>query len=87
MPSKKDINDAWEEAKTIRNKNPETWRKDPYGNVIRKGSYGTQGDYGWELDHSKPKSKGGSDSDRNIQPVHWEENRIKSNKYPYKKKQ
>jgi len=87
MPSKKNINDAWEEAKTIRGKNPETWRKDPYGNVIRKGSYGTQGNYGWELDHSKPKSKGGSDSDRNIQPVHWDENRKKAEKYPYKKKQ
>lgn len=86
MASKKRINDTWGEAKPIRGKNPDTWRKDKFGNKIRRGSYGTQGEYGWELDHSKPKSKGGTNSDRNIQPLYWEENRKKSNKYPYKKK-
>ncbi|MBN1761839.1 MAG: HNH endonuclease [Methanomicrobia archaeon] len=85
MPSKKDVNDAWEEGKPIRGKNQNIWRKDPYGNVIRRGSYGTKGEYGWELDHRKPKSTGGTDSDRNIQPAHWKENREKSDKYPYKK--
>lgn len=59
---------------------------DPYGNVIRKSSYGTHGQYGWELDHNKPKSRGGKNADRNIQPIHWEENLKKSDKYPYKKK-
>jgi 5-methylcytosine-specific restriction endonuclease McrA len=86
MASKKQIEDSWGEAKPIRGKSPDAWRRDPYGNVIRKGSYGTRGEYGWELDHSKPKSRGGSNADRNIQPVHWEENRKKSNQYPYKKK-
>jgi 5-methylcytosine-specific restriction endonuclease McrA len=86
MTSKKDIEDAWKEGKTIQGKNPETWRKDKYGNVIRKGSYGTQGDYGWELDHKKPESKGGKSTDKNIQPLHWKKNREKSDKYPYKKK-
>ncbi len=47
---KKDIDNAWEKAKPIRSQNPDVYRKDDYGNKIRKASYGTQGDYGWELD-------------------------------------
>ncbi len=86
MASKKDIDAAWGKGKPIRGKNSDTWRKDEHGNKIRKGSYGTQGEYGWELDHKNPKAKGGSDSNRNIQPLHWEENRKKSDQYPYKKK-
>lgn len=77
---------AWEKAKTVRGKNPDTWRRDSKGNVIRQGSYGTKGEYGWEVDHKKPKSKGGSDSTRNLQALHHEANRKKSDKYPPKKR-
>ena len=79
--SRKD--DAWEKAKEIRGKNPETWRKDAYGNVIKYGSYGTNGKYGWELDHKNPRSHGGTNDTRNIQALQWEENRSKGSKYPY----
>jgi len=82
MASKRDIDKAWEKGTPVRGKNPDVWWKDPYGNLIRKPSYGTQGEYGWELDHRKPRSRGGSDSRRNIQPVHWQENRKKSDQYP-----
>ena len=85
MASKKNIENAWDKAKTIRGQNDEVWRKDPYENKIRKGSYGTHGDFGWELDHKNPVAKGGSDKQQNIQPIHWEENLKKSDKYPYKK--
>lgn len=80
MPTKKDIDNNWEKAKTIRGKNPDTWRRDAKGNKIRRGSYGTHGKYGWEIDHIKPKAKGGSNSDRNLQALHWEENLKKSDK-------
>ena len=86
MASKKNIEAAWEKARPIRGKNPDVWRKDPAGSTIRKPSYGTQGEYGWELDHIKPKAKGGSDSGKNIQPLHWEENREKGDKYPRRKR-
>lgn len=86
MASNKDIEKVWEKAKPIRGKNPDVWRRDPHGNKVRKGSYGTHGEYGWELDHSHPQSKGGSDKAQNIQPLYWKENREKSDKYPYKKK-
>jgi len=49
MPSKREIEKVWDNANTIRGKNPDTWRRDEEGNKLRKGSYGTQGDYGWEV--------------------------------------
>jgi 5-methylcytosine-specific restriction endonuclease McrA len=78
MPSKKQIQDSWEEAKSVRGRNPENWRKDIKGRRIRKGSYGTLGKFGWEVDHKFPKSKGGSNRDKNLQPLHWKSNRKKS---------
>jgi 5-methylcytosine-specific restriction endonuclease McrA len=86
MSSEEQIHNVWEKAKPIRGKNPDVWRHDPYGNVIRKPSFGTEGKYGWEIDHKKPKEKGGTDDPRNLQPLHWEENRKKGDQHPYKKK-
>lgn len=86
MASKNDIDKAWDKAKSVPGKNPDVWRKDNHNNLIRKQSYGTKGEYGWELDHKNPTSKGGSDKPQNIQPLHWKENREKSDSYPYKKK-
>lgn len=81
MASKRQINHAWENAKTIKNKNPDSWRRDSAGNIIRRGSYGTQGKFGWEIDHKNPISKGGTDHLRNIQALHWKQNRLKGDKY------
>ena len=81
MPSQKLIDEVWEKGKEIRGKDPDAWRRDVEGNKIRKAPHGTEGEYGWEIDHKKPKEKGGSDELRNLQPLHWEENRKKSDKY------
>ena len=80
MASKKHIEDVWEKAKPIRGRNPDTWRRDAAGNKLRKGSYGTLGEYGWEVDHKNPKSKGGTDNPRNLRALHWEANRKKGDK-------
>lgn len=80
MVTKKEIEQVWEKAKTIRGQNPEAWRRDSKGNKIRRGSYGTQGEYGWEVDHKYPTSKGGSDTPRNKQALQWKANRKKSDK-------
>lgn len=61
-------------------KNPDVWRRDDKSQVIRNGSYGMQGEYGWEIDHKNPVSKGGTDNTRNLRPLHWEKNRKKGNK-------
>ena len=71
---------VWEKGATIRGKNPNEFRRDSDGNVIRKASYGTQGEYGWEVDHIKPTSKGGHDGLTNLQPLHVVANRKKSDK-------
>lgn len=78
MPSKKDR--AWDRASKVCGKDPDTWRRDAIGNLIRRGSYGTTGEYGWEIDHKNPKAKGGSDHGRNLRALHWASNRRKSDK-------
>ena len=78
MTSKKDK--VWEKAKTIRGENPAQYRQDPYRKRIRYASYGTQGQMGWEIDHIKPKSRGGSDNIRNLQALHWKANREKADR-------
>ena len=80
MFSKKVIEEVWDKATPIRGKDEDVWRRDSEGNKIRWGSYGTQGEFGWEIDHKNPVAKGGTDSLRNLQPLHWEENREKSDK-------
>lgn len=48
------------------------------GSEIDKSAYGDENsDYGWEIDHVIPLSRGGSSSLRNLQPLHWENNRDK----------
>ena len=86
MASQEEIDKVWEKGKPIKGKNPNTHRKDAYGNEIYKPSYGKNSPKGWEIDHKKPKDKGGSDSIRNKQPLQSSENKRKSNKYPYKNK-
>ena len=80
MPTKKQIEHSWEKASTVRRKDPDTWRKDDKRNQIRRGSYGTERAYGWEVDHKNPISKGGTDSLRNLQALHWKANRQKGAK-------
>lgn len=80
MTNKKKIDEIWDKGHIVRGRNPEVFRKDDEGNLIRKASYGTQGKYGWEIDHKNPVSRGGSDNLRNLRPLHWKENREKSDK-------
>lgn len=80
----KQLRQIWEKGNTVRGRDPDVWRNDAEGNRMRRGSYGTQGKYGWEVDHKYPQSKGGSDNLKNLRPLHWEENREKSDKVPKK---
>lgn len=84
MASQKEIDAVWNKGKPIAGRDPDLYRKDPYGNTIYKPAYGTQGKMGWEIDHDKPKAKGGSEAMQNKQPVQTEANREKSDKYPFR---
>ena len=63
-------NVVWSKAEKINGKNPNVYRKDPYGNELYYGSYGKYSEKGWQIDHIKPKNLGGSDDIKNLQALH-----------------
>ena len=77
----KELKDAvWSKGKKVKGKNPNLHRKDAKGNEIYKPAYGKRGEKSWEIDHKKPKSKGGSHDIGNLQPLQSKANRDKGNK-------
>lgn len=78
------VDEIWERGQKIRGKDPNLYRRDPAGNTIYKPSYGKDTEMGWEVDHKKPVDKGGTDNLKNLQPLQTDENREKSNQYPWK---
>lgn len=79
MPSPEVIEKVWYKAKKIRGKDPELYRQDPYRNHMYWYSYGKSTPMGWDLDHIKPKSKGGKDTVQNFQALNTSVNRSKGN--------
>jgi len=74
---------VWEKGIIDPNQNKDVYRKDACGNWILRSAYGdTNSNYGWEIDHIFPKSKGGTDDLGNLQPLQWAENRHKSDTLP-----
>ena len=74
------INAVWQKATPIAGLNPDMWRLDINGRLICRNEYGKTTPHGWEIDHSLPKSREGSDDISNLFPMRWRENREKSNK-------
>lgn len=77
------INNVWEKATVVSVEQANVWRKDYAGAWIKKSEYGNRGSqYGWEIDHQKPVTKGGTDNENNLKPLQWENNKSKDNDYP-----
>jgi 5-methylcytosine-specific restriction endonuclease McrA len=81
VPYNKRKDEVWDKLSKVRGKNPKLYRRDKFGNVIFYPSYGKSSPMGWEIDHSRPKSKGGTDHLNNLQGLQTSANRRKSNKY------
>jgi|GEM_PF-791563 len=75
------VDAVWEKAQ--REYGFHLFRKDRYGKTIGYHHFGTKTKYGWEIDHIIPVSAGGTDDLENLQPLHWENNEAKGEKYPY----
>ena len=73
---------VWEKAKSIPGYDSDVWRKDFAGAWIRKDSYGLKTEYGWEIDHLRPLSKGGDNNVDNLIALHWKNNKTKGADYP-----
>ncbi len=76
------IDAVWRKGQIVPGQDPNEYRKDACGAWIKRSSYGTDGDYGWEIDHIRPVAQSGSDDLSNLQPLHWKNNRGKSDNYP-----
>lgn len=78
--STSDIDQVWAKAQYVSQDNEKNgYRKDQCGAWIKRPDYGNRNSlYGWEIDHIKPLSNGGSDDISNLRPLHWKNNAAKA---------
>lgn len=79
---------VWEKGRIIEQDDKKydssIWRWDICGHVMKYPEHGnTNSKYGWEIDHIKPTSIGGTDALSNLQPLNWQNNRSKGDTYPW----
>jgi 5-methylcytosine-specific restriction endonuclease McrA len=79
------IQKVWEKAQVIDGKDPQRIRRDLCGAIIHRELFGKTSanlSGGWEIDHIKPLTQGGTDDFLNLQPLQWVNNRNKGNQHP-----
>ncbi len=79
------IQAVWNKGKTVQSDRGENLRVDSCGAGIFRGDYGdTSKVTGWEIDHILAVANGGKDDLSNLQPMQWENNRVKGDNPPGK---
>ena len=67
------VQQVWEKADVEPGHDPNIMRKDECEAWISRQHYGIRAsEYGWEIDHIKPLSQGGTDELPNFRPLQWE---------------
>lgn len=81
--TEQDKRNAWEKARTVEGYPSDMFRKDACGAWICWSKYGQRdNDYGWEIDHIYPLSRGGDNHPDNLRALHCLNNISKGDDYP-----
>lgn len=75
------VQKVWEKGHVVPGYDSGRYRKDVCGAWIARILYGdrsSQNNHGWEIDHIKPESDGGTDDLSNLRPLQWYNNATKS---------
>jgi hypothetical protein len=76
---------VWDKARLAPGYDPAVRRLDACGAFIDRAKYGdttSETGTGWEVDHIRPVSVGGTDDLSNLQALQWRNNRRKGDQFP-----